>query len=121
VRAAYDIDNDRTWLLSESAGTTAGLELGLDRRPSFFAAYWANDVNAQRTPTYTATELGFAPWGNAGPGGAYADADAIVAGMAAAGYRLPSDAPYSGPGAGTHGDTNQFIAAVEFFVGKTRQ
>ena len=121
VRARYNIDNDRTWLLSESAGTTAGLELGFHVRPSYFAAFWANDVNAADTPSATAAELGFAPWGNSGPGGDYADANTIVSGMEAAGYRLPADAPYSGSGAGQHGSTDQFIAAVEFFAGKSRQ
>ena len=61
IRGMYDVDNDRTYLLSESAGTTAGLALGLDLRQSYFAAYWANDVNASATPARTAAELGFAP------------------------------------------------------------
>ncbi len=121
LRARYNIDNDRTYLLSESAGTTAGLQLGLDLRQSYFAAYWANDVNAQATPTQTAAQLGFAPWGNAGPGGDFPDANAIVSGMQSAGYRLPADAPYSGPGASTHGDPQQFMAALQFFSGKSRQ
>jgi hypothetical protein len=121
LRTRYNIDNDRTFLLSESAGTSAGLQLGLDLRQSYFAAYWANDVNAQATPTANAAALGFAPWGNAGPGGDFADANAIVTGMQAAGYRLPADAPYSGPGASTHGDQQQFLAAIEFFDGKSRQ
>jgi hypothetical protein len=121
VRADYDIDNDRTWLLSESAGTTAGLELGLQLRQSYFAAYWANDVNATAVPSLDAATLGFQPFGNAGPGGAFAQADAIVAGMEAAGYRTPEPSPYDGPGAGTHGDPNQFVAALQWFPGKTRQ
>jgi len=120
MRARYNVDNDRTWLLSESAGTTAGLELGFHVRQSYFAAFWANDVNEQDTPGQTAAQLGFEPWGNAGPGGDYPDANAIVAGMEAAGYRLPADAPYSGTGAGQHGSTEQFLAAVEFFAGKSR-
>jgi len=121
VRLNYDIDNDRTYLLGESAGTSSGLELGFNVRQSYFAAYWANDVNAADTPGQTAGELGFEPWGNAGPGGDYVDANAIVAGMEAAGYRLPADAPYSGAGSGTHGSTDQFIAAISFFEGKSRQ
>jgi hypothetical protein len=121
VRAQYDIDNDRTYLLSESAGTTAGLELGLTLRQSYFAAYWANDVNAQRQPSLAADALGFAPFGNAGPGGDFADAEAIVAGMDAAGYRTPEPSPYDGPGSGTHGDPNQFVAALQWFPGKSRQ
>lgn len=120
VRSRYNIDNDRTFLLSESAGTTAGLQLGLDLRQSYFAAYWANDVNAQATPVANAATLGFAPWGNAGPGGDFVDANAIVAGMQAAGYRLPADAPYSGTGSGTHGSQDQFLAAIAFFNGKSR-
>jgi hypothetical protein len=121
VRAQYDIDNDRTYLLSESAGTTAGLELGLQLRASYFAAYWANDVNAAAAPAQGADALGFAPYGNAGPGGDHADAEAIVSAMAAAGYRTPAPAPYDGPGADVHGDPDQFIAAVQWFAGKTRQ
>ena len=97
------MDNDRTFLLSESAGTSAGLQLGFDLRPSYFAAFWANDVNASATPSRSASALGFAPWGNAGPGGDFADANAIVAGMQSAGYRIAEPAPYGGPGAGTHG------------------
>jgi len=121
VRAQYNIDNDRTCLLSESAGTRAGLALGFELRQSYFAAFWANDVNAAGAPGRSAAELGFAPWGNAGPGGDFADAEAIVGAMEAAGYRLPADAPYSGPGSSTHGSTDQFIAACQFFAGKTRQ
>lgn len=121
VRADYDIDNDRTYLLGESAGTTASLELGLALRQSYFAAYWANDVNASLAPTLDAAALGFAPFGNAGPGGQFASADAIVNGMEAAGYRTPEPSPYDGPGAGTHGDVDQFIAALQWFPGKTRQ
>ncbi len=120
VRARYNVDNDRTWLLSESAGTSAGLQLGFHLRQSYFAAFWANDVNAADTPGQTAAQLGFEPWGNSGPGGDYADANTIVAGMDAAGYRLPNDAPYSGPGAGQHGSTEQFMEAVGFFAGKSR-
>jgi len=120
VRASYDVDNDRTFLLSESAGTRAGLELGLDLRQSYFAAYWANDVNATRAPTSSAATLGFAPHGNAGPGGDFVDAQSIVDGMREQGYRLPSPAPYAGAGAGTHGDPSQFVAALRFFVGKSR-
>ena len=121
VRARYNIDNDKTYLLSESAGTRAGLQLGFQLRQSYFAAFWANDVNASGSPSQTAAELGFAPWGNAGPGGDYPDADAIVNAMRTAGYRLPADAPYSGPGAGTHGSSEQFMAACRFFPGKSRQ
>ncbi len=121
VRAAYDIDNDRTFLLSESAGTSAGLQLGFDLRQSYFAAYWANDVNASATPSANATALGFAPFGNAGPGGDFANANAIVAGMRSAGYRIADPAPYDGPGAGTHGDSEQFIAALRWFVGRSRR
>lgn len=121
VRNLYDIDNDRTYLLSESAGTTAGLQLGLDLRQSYFAAYWANDVNASAGPTLDAAQLGFQPFGNAGPGGDFPDANAIVSAMQAADYRTPPPAPYDGPGSGVHGDPNQFIAAMQWFPGKTRQ
>ena len=121
VRATYDVDNDRTWLLSESAGTREGLVLGLDTRQAWFAAYWANDVNTAGIPVRSASQLGFAPWGNAGPGGDLPDATAIVDGMRAAGYQLPSDAPYSGAGSTTHGSTDQFLAAVSFFSDKRRQ
>ena len=122
VRAKYDIDNDRTYLLGESAGTSAAEKLGFSIRQSYFAAYWANDVNAvAATPAQNAGALGFAPWGQVGPGGAQAIAQQIVAAMQGASYRLPSPAPYNGPGANTHGDPQQFIAAVSWFPGKTRQ
>ncbi len=120
VRAAYNIDNDRTYLLGESAGTTAALSLGLHLRQSYFAAFWANDVNACDTPERTAAALGFAPWGQAGPGGDFTDAQCIIDGMRAAGYRTDPVSPYAGPGSGTHGDTNQFIAAVSWFDTKSR-
>jgi poly(3-hydroxybutyrate) depolymerase len=120
VRAEYNVDNDRTYLLGESAGTTAAEELGFHLRQSFFAAYWANDVNAVDGPAEDAASLGFAPWGQVGPGGQFATADAIVANMQGAGYRLPNPAPYAGQGAGTHGDPNQFIAAISWFPGKNR-
>ena len=121
VRSLYDIDDDRTYLLGESAGTSAAEGLAFHLRSPYFAAYWANDVNQVDTPGSTATTLGFAPWGQVGPGGETQIADAIVAGMQTAGYRLPNPAPYAGSGSGTHGDPNQFIAAVAFFVGKSRQ
>jgi hypothetical protein len=120
VRAQYDIDNDRTYLLSESAGTSAGLELAFALRPSYFAAYWANDVNASATPSVSADELGFAPWGNAGPGGDFADADAIVGAMRDAGYRIEDPAPYDGTGADSHGSIEQFLTALTWFPGKQR-
>lgn len=121
VRASYDVDNDRTYLLGESAGTSAAEALGFQIRPSYFAAYWANDVNQAATPGQDAAALGFAPWGQVGPGGQQAIAQQIVAGMAAAGYRLPVPAPYAGAGAGMHGNPQQFLAAVAWFPGKTRQ
>lgn len=121
VRAKYDIDNDRTYLLGESAGTRAALQLGFRLRQSYFAAYWANDVNATDTPDGTAATLGFAPWGQAGPGGQIATATDIVTKMKAAGYRLPTPAPYAGPGYTTHGSPDQFIAALKWFPGKTRK
>jgi hypothetical protein len=121
VRSQYDIDNDRTYLMSESAGTTAGLELGLQLRQSYFAAYWANDVNAAAAPLLDSAALGFQPFGNAGPGGHWAEADYIVSSMAAAGYRTPAPAPYDGPGSNDHGASEQFLAALEWFPGKTRQ
>ncbi|TET33477.1 MAG: hypothetical protein E3J72_16795 [Planctomycetota bacterium] len=121
VRAKYNIDNDRMCLLGESAGTSAALELGFAIRQEYFAAYWANDVNASATPQKTAAEIGFEPWGNAGPGGQHTAAKIIVDGMRDAGYRLPADAPYSGPGANSHGDQTQFRASLTFFPGKSRQ
>ena len=83
--------------------------------------YWVNDVNANGAPMLSAAELGFQPYGNVGPGGDFVDANAIVAAMQAADYRTPPPAPYDGPGSDTHGDTNQFIAAMQWFPGKTRQ
>lgn len=121
VRASYNIDNDRTYLLGESAGTTAALELGLRLRQPAFAAYWANDVNARATPLANAQALGFRPFGQAGPGGDLADAEAIVGGMRAAGYRLDAVSPYAGPGSTTHGAPEQFLAALRWFSGKARR
>ncbi|TET35324.1 MAG: hypothetical protein E3J72_11400 [Planctomycetota bacterium] len=121
VRSRYNIDNDRTCLLGESAGTGAALQLGFRIRQSYFAAYWANDVNCSDTPGKTASELGFEPWGNAGPGGDWPDANTIVDGMRNAGYRLPDDAPYSGPGCDVHGSQEQLLEAIKFFPGKNRQ
>lgn len=121
VRSKYDIDNDRTYLLGESAGTSAALKLGFHVRQSYFAAYWANDVNTTDTPGAKAAALGFAPWGQAGPGGDLTDASSIVMAMMTAGYRLPSPAPYNGAGSTTHGDPNQFVAAISWFPGKTRK
>jgi hypothetical protein len=111
---------DRTYLLGESAGTTAAFALGFDLRQSYFAAYWANDVNASGGPTQNAGELGFAPWGQVGPGGDFTDAAQIVAAMQTAGYRLPTPAPYDGAGSSQHGSSQQFIAAVSWFPGKSR-
>ncbi len=121
VRTRWNIDNDQTWMLSESAGTSAGLELAFHLRQSWFAAVWFNDVNATDSPSQSSIELGFAPWGNAGPGGDFPDANTIVSGMEANGYQLPVDAPYSGAGSDTHGSTDQFLEAVGFFAGKSRE
>jgi predicted esterase len=121
VRAKYNIDNDRTYLFGESAGTTAALALGFRMRQSYFAAYWANDVVASDAPAQTAAQLGFAPHGQAGPGGDFTDANAIVQAMKTAGYRVPSPAPYDGNGAGTHGSPDQFMAALSWFPGKARR
>lgn len=121
VRKKYDVDNDRTYLLSESAGTRAGLKLGFHLRQSYFAAYWANDVNFADGPEKTAATLGFAPHGQSGPGGDLANATQIVTKMKAAGYRVPTPAPYDGPGSTMHGSPQQFIAAVSWFAGKTRK
>ncbi len=121
VRARYNIDNDRTYLLGESAGTSAALTLGFHLRQSYFAAYWANDVNAVDSPGATAAQLGFQPWGQAGPGGHFPEAQQIVQGMQQAGYRVPTPAPYDGPGSQEHGASEQFHASLGFFTGKTRQ
>jgi poly(3-hydroxybutyrate) depolymerase len=120
IRAKYNIDNDRTYLIGESAGTTAALKLGFHLKQEYFAAYWANDVVAKDTPEKNASTLGFAPHGQAGPGGDVADATAIVNAMKSAGYRVDTPAPYAGPGAGTHGDPQQFIAALNWLSNKTR-
>jgi hypothetical protein len=120
VRAKYNIDNDRTYLMGESAGTTAALKLGFHLRQSSFAAYWANDVNASDAPEKNATALGFAPHGQAGPGGDLGDATSIVTAMKKAGYRVPTPTPYDGPGSTQHGNPQQFIAALTFVSDKNR-
>ena len=53
--------------------------------------------------------------------GDFPDANAIVDGMAAAGYRIEEPAPYDGPGADQHGSPDQFIAALQWFPGRSRQ
>jgi hypothetical protein len=120
VRAKYDIDNDRTYLLSESAGSGSGFVVGMVHRQSYFAAFWANDINVSVDPELTADDMGFEPYGNCGPGGEFVGCNHVVGAMQAAGYRTPPPAPYDGPGAGTHGDINQFIAALSWFAGKSR-
>jgi len=120
VRATFDVDNDRTWLLSEGSGTAVGLDLGLQRRASYFAAYWANDVDAQAVAVQRARTLGFAPWGNVGPGGNSSDANGIVGAMRGAGWQTPTDAPYAGSGSSSFGSEQQFLAAVGFFYDKAR-
>ena len=122
VRSQYDVDNDRTYLLGESAGTTAAFKLGFHLRPSYFAAYWANDVAASVAdgPEETAAQLGFAPWGQVGPGGALAMAQAIVVKLKAAGYQTDAVAPYAGAGSTQHGAPDQLIAALQWLSGKSR-
>lgn len=122
LRAKYNIDNDRTYLIGESAGTTAAFALGYHLRQTYFAAYWANDVAASTAdgPAQTAAQLGFAPWGQVGPGGATALAAAIAQKLALASYRTDSVTPYAGTGAGTHGSGDQFIAALSWLDGKKR-
>jgi hypothetical protein len=121
VRANYNISNDRTYMISESAGTSVGMQVAFDVRQSYFAAYWANDVMCAGAPAKTAAQLGFAPWGNASAGGNFTDADTIVANMKAANYRTPADAPYTGTGYDQHGNPEQLRAAMRFILGKTRQ
>ncbi|TET33471.1 MAG: hypothetical protein E3J72_16765 [Planctomycetota bacterium] len=123
-REKYNIDNDRTYLLGESAGTGGARDLSMQRQ-SYFAAYWANDVeqpmSSWQAPK-TAAELGFAPWGQIGPGGQPAAAtDPIIQRMRDAGYRLDDPSPYAGPGCNQHGSFEQLQAALAWFVGKTRQ
>jgi hypothetical protein len=84
--------------------------------------YWVNDISgAIDGPGQTAAQLGFEPWGQVGPGGLFAQAQQVVGSMRTAGYRLPDPAPYDGPGSAQHGAGDQFIAAMKFLVGKTRQ
>jgi len=124
VRAAYNIKNDMTYCLGESRGTGGAANLAFELRQDVFAAYWANDITpaiSSHHPAQTSSELGFEPWGNVGPGGQTGIAQAVVQDMRDAGYRLPDDAPYSGPGSNEHGNITQMEAALSFFVGKTRQ
>ncbi|TET31439.1 MAG: hypothetical protein E3J72_22235 [Planctomycetota bacterium] len=123
-REKYNIDNDRTYLLGESAGTGGARDLSMQRQ-SYFAAYWANDVeqpiSSWQAPK-TADELGFKPWGQIGPGGQPLSLlEPIIQRMRDAGYRLDDPSPYAGPGYNKHGDLQQFQAAVSWFNGKTRQ
>ncbi len=122
VRSRYNVDNDRTYLISNSAGTPEGQELGFILRPAWFAAYWVNDLTSVfDAPRTNASALGFAPWGNAGPGGNVGSANEVVAAMRAHGYRLPAQAPYMGPGYERHGSAEQGLASISFMAGKSRR
>ncbi|MHC4660767.1 MAG: hypothetical protein ACYS8W_03675 [Planctomycetota bacterium] len=124
VRAAYNVNNDMTYCLGESRGTGGAAQLAFELRQDCFAAYWANDITpaiSSYHPAETASALGFEPWGNVGPGGQMSIAEQVVQEMRDAGYRLPDDAPYSGPGSTQHGAIPQMEAALSFFVDKTRQ
>ena len=121
LRAHYDIDNDRTYLESESAGTITGIDLGFGLRQGWFAAYWLNDLVTSGAPAKTAAQIGFQPWGSAGPGGNVGAAQAVVAAMESAGYRLPTPKYYDGPGYDMHGSSQQGLASLMFFGGKSRR
>lgn len=126
MRSQYNVDNDRTYLLSESAGTLAGYVLGYSTRQSYFAAYWANDISGgTAAPVKNAAQLGFRPWGQVGPGGQQTNAQTMVSDMRNQGYQLDNVSPFqcSGtvPPPCTHGETTQqFPAAVQWFDGKSR-
>jgi hypothetical protein len=121
VRSHYNVDNDRTCLISQSAGTTGGLELGFHIRQGWFAAYYIDDVvGIGDSPGQTGTQLGFAPWGQSNAGGNAGLAQALVASMQAAGYQMPNPAPYAGPGATMHGSLDGQLDAMTFMVGKSR-
>lgn len=122
VRARYNVDNDRTYLLGDAEGVAAAFELGLQRRQSWFAALWGNDLVAVplSRPARSAAEVGVAPWANVSPGGLAVFARQVVAALRAGGYRLPQDAPYGGSGATTRGSVAAQQAALRFFADKVR-
>jgi len=122
VRQRYNVDNDRTYLFADSTGVSAGLELALRDRQSYFAAVWFNDITSSDVaqPLDDVGSLGFAPWANVGPGGALNTAVRMVNALSQAGYRLPTIAPYRGPGSDTPGSIDQLSAAFEFFADKSR-
>lgn len=123
VRARYNVDNDRTYLLGDAEGVAAAFELGLQRRQSWFAALWGNDLVAVplSRPARSAAEVGVAPWANVSPGGLTVFARQVVAALREGGYRLPQDAPYGGSGATTRGSVAAQQAALRFFADKVRQ
>ncbi|MBK8480756.1 MAG: hypothetical protein IPL40_06235 [Proteobacteria bacterium] len=123
VRARYNIDNDRTYLLGDAEGVAAAFELGLQARQSWFAALWGNDLVAVplSRPARSAAQVGVAPWANISPGGLTAFAIEVLAALRQGGYRLPEDAPYSGRGATTRGSAAAQQAALQFFANKVRQ
>lgn len=123
VRARYNVDNDRSYLLGDAEGVAAAFELGLQRRQSWFAALWGNDLVAVplSRPARGAAEVGVAPWANVSPGGLTAFARQVVAALREGGYRLPQDAPYGGSGATTRGSVATQQAALRFFADKVRQ
>lgn len=122
VRARYNVDNDRTYLLGDAEGVAAAFELGLQRRQSWFAALWGNDLVAVplSRPARSAAEVGVAPWANVSPGGLTVFARQVIAALRAGGYRLPDDAPYGGSGAATRGSAAAQQAALRFFANKVR-
>ena len=120
VRSLYNIDNDRSNLLGESMGTSAGETMGFHLRQGWWASYYLNDVVKVDAPAQTAAQLGYAPWSQVGPGGAYNTANSLVANLRTAGYQLPAVAPYNGVGSNMHGSPDQLMEAYRFFAGKVR-
>ena len=121
VRKLFDVDNDRTWLFSEGKGTKEALSFAFEHQPAALAALWINDPAVSATPRHTTVQLGVTPWVNVGPGGNLRCAETLINAVCRAGYRVPLEAPYAGPGAHRFGTVAQFMSGLVFLSDKVRQ
>lgn len=121
LRAWYDVNNNAVKVFTESAGTREGLTFALRTAQADICATWANDPVAVVTPSKTAAELGFTPYGSAGAGGkASTDvqrANQIVDGMKQKNYNTTD--PYIDPNSG-HGTTQGFLNGLRYLAPKSK-
>lgn len=121
LRGWYNVNNNAVKVLTESAGTREGLTFALRTAQADICATWANDPVAVVTPSKTAAELGFTPYGSAGAGGQSSSdtsrARQIVDGMKAKNYNT-TDA-YIDPNSG-HGTVNGLIEGLKYLAPKSK-